>query len=779
MAITDPLILPPDVLLVPVAELPDELRAQLRCDEGDYALTRPRSRSASRVVDAQAAVLLGEFKSACTIVEAVLRYSRAREADPQETLEEAYPLLQTLLNAGLLVPEGDAGAAAIQPSLLVGEEIAGFTIVECIQGLEDTELYQVRRGATTAALKIERPAAAGRTGLFEREAAILEHLDGHGDPRLLASGETDGRRYLAIKWLSGVDADFAADELRRSGDRAGLSRLCRGVARAYASLHEQGVIHGDVHPRNVLVDADGSVRLIDFGIARWDGAPEGLARIGRGGVAFFFEPEYASAVLAESQPPEASLHGEQYGVAALLYRLATGVHCRDFSLEKDEMLRQIAEEPPLPFTARGIDPWPGLEAVLARALSKAPGERFASLDEMAAALDRVSVPADRSRPSGPSPAEALLSRVLERVGMDGALLAAGLPAAPRASLTYGAAGIACACYRLAQTREDSGLLSLADLWAARALGNGDREDSFYDPEIDITPEIVSRVSPYHTASGVHAVRVLIAHALGDGGSQREAVAAFLAAAQEPCDNPDLTLGRSGVLLAVSLVLDVLDGPDVPEVLAFGNTLLADLWRDLDAEPAIAFSDNLGIAHGWAGYLYATLRWCRSAGVARPGNLEARLAELGEAAQPWGRGLRWRWGRSTMPGWCNGSAGFVHLWTLAHRELGDPAFAALAEGATWNAWESPEGGGSLCCGLAGRAYALLNFHRHGGGREWLGRARVLASRAALEIERASEREDSLYKGKIGVALLAADLARPETAVMPFFEEEGWIEDRIRL
>jgi serine/threonine-protein kinase len=126
----------------------------------------------------------------------------------------------------------------------------------------------------------------------------------------------------------------------------------------------------------------------------------------------------------------------------------------------------------------------------------------------------------------------------------------------------------------------------------------------------------------------------------------------------------------------------------------------------------------------------------------------------------------------MPGWCNGSAGFVFLWTLAHRELGDPAWLALAEAAAMNAWESPDGNGSLCCGLGGRAYALLNYHRHAGGPEWLARARDLANRAALDVEKASEREDSLYKGSIGVALLAADLARPEAAAMPFFEEEGW-------
>ncbi|MBW8877460.1 MAG: protein kinase [Acidobacteria bacterium] len=790
MAITDALVLPADVLLIPVAELPDELRGQLHCETGDYAVTRPRSRTPSRVVDAQAAELLAEFKSPRTIVEAVLRYSLARKVDPEETLEQAYPLLQGLVGSGFLVPEGEAGAEGIHPSLNPGDEIAGFEVLECIQGLEDTELYQVRGVAGVAALKIERPAAAGKTGLFEREAAILEHLNGDGTPRLLAAGETGGRRYLAIEWLPGVDAATAADGLRRAGDRAGLLALCRAIARAYAGLHGRGVIHGDIHPRNVLMAAGGAVRLIDFGIARWDAAPAAHARIWRGGVAFYFEPEYAAAARAGAAPPEASAPGEQYGLAVLIYQLAAGIHYRDFSLEKNEMLRQIAEEPPLSFAERGIAPWPDLEAVLARSLSKAPGDRFASLAELAAALDQVGL--DGERPAGKdraAPLEALLARVLQRIGSESPLLATGLPEAPRGSVTYGSAGISYACYRIAQTREDAGLLSLADLWATRALRDVDRENSFYNPEIGITPEVVGRVSPYHTASGLFCVQALVSHAQGDGGSQREAVAAFLAGAQcDHCDNPDLTLGRSGVLLTASMLLDTLTGEASAglrrELTAVGDELLAGLWSELDAQPPIARCDrlaNLGIAHGWAGYLYATLRWCRSAGTDRPGRLEERLAELAAIAQPWGRGLRWRWygveaghrrHAGTMPGWCNGSAGFVFLWTLAHRELGDPAFRGLAEGAAWNAWESPEGGGSLCCGLGGRAYALLNLHRHGGGPEWLARARDLANRAALEIERAAEREDSLYKGTIGVALLAADLARPETAAMPFFEDEGW-------
>jgi serine/threonine-protein kinase len=188
-----------------------------------------------------------------------------------------------------------------------------------------------------------------------------------------------------------------------------------------------------------------------------------------------------------------------------------------------------------------------------------------------------------------------------------------------------------------------------------------------------------------------------------------------------------------------------------------------------------------MAHGWAGYLYASLRWCRTTGTPWPGRLAERLAELADCAEPWRRGLRWRWyGGETgerrddgmMPGWCNGSAGFVHLFTLAHKVTAEPLYRRLAEGAAWNAWEAPDGIGSLCCGLAGRAYALLNLHRHGGGADWLARARELAEGAAADLAWAEESPDSLYRGEVGPAVLAADLVRPEWAAMPFFEDEGW-------
>jgi serine/threonine-protein kinase len=306
--------------------------------------------------------------------------------------------------------------------------------------------------------------------------------------------------------------------------------------------------------------------------------------------------------------------------------------------------------------------------------------------------------------------------------------------------------------------------------------------------LELTAETVGRVSPYHAATGPPAVQALIAHALGEPAALGQALQSFLAAARLPSAGRDLTLGRSGLLLAAALLVGLLPGTglDATPLRQLGEELLAGLWAELALEPGLADPaerPNLGIAHGWAGSLYATLRWCRAVGRALPEPVGPRLAELAGRAEPRGRGLCWRWfgggadGRptrdaGTMPGWCNGSAGFVHLFTLAHEVLGDRRYAALAQGAAWNVWESADRNGSLCCGLAGRAYALLHLHRHAGGAAWLPRARQLAQAAAADLSWAAEWPDSLYRGELGLAVLAADLARPEGAAMPFFEDEGW-------
>ena len=565
----DPMILPADMLVIPVKDLPEAVRLQIQAEEGDYALTRPQSRTPSRIVDADSAELLQQFRKPTTIVQAVIRYSREKNTDPEQTLEEAFPMLERLARAHLLVRSDSEEARRIEPLLQPRASIAGTEVVRCVQALEDTELYEVKTGeGRPAALKILRPNAGREAArMFDREAAVLEILQGDVSPKLLDNGSADGRRYLLLEWCPGADCTTVAAEWRQRGGAAGrrsIVTLCAAILDAYARLHARNVIHSDVHPRNVLVDGGLRVKLIDFGLARVAGIEHEFRRAPRGGIGFFFEPEYAKSMRAKKKPPGSSAMGEQYALGALLYLLATGKHYVDFSAEKHEMFRQIAEDAPLEFSHWGAEPWPELEAVLGRALQKHASERFPSVADFAEAVRSCAVaeeetlvaPHISAEPSAYPDAREILSKLLSRLEADGPLFASGLKAAPKVSVTYGSAGMAYGLYRIACAREDAQLLALADFWAARAARQKDSNDAFYSSDIEITPEIVGRVSPYHTESGVHLVQALIGAGMGDVASQQSALDRYVMAVQSaPCQSLDVTLGQSGLLLGSSILLD--------------------------------------------------------------------------------------------------------------------------------------------------------------------------------------------------------------------------------
>lgn len=800
MEITGTLVIPAGTALVPVDQLSDELRHQIRASEGDYAVTRANSRALARVIDGDAAKLLEEFRHPSSVVQAVIRYCGATQQNPEATLDAAFPMLEQLVQARFLVPADSHEAQRIHALLETGTYFAGNEVLECLQVMEDTDLYRVKTAqGELAALKLMRsPANPETVPMFDREAFILKHLDASVTPALLGAGIDGELRYLLLSWCPGSDCASVAARLRFSSDHAALLRLSVAILDAYAHLHAQNVIHSDVHPRNILVDGDCLVKIVDFGIARITGVENEFQGGQRGGVGYFFEPEYANAVRSDHQPPNSSIYGEQYALAGLLYFLITGKHYVDFSLEKHEMLRQIAEEAPLQFGLQGIQPWPAVEEVLVRALAKDPSERFPSVAALAKALSSAGQPpavaiSPDPAPTSPSAALETLPRFLKRLGEGAPLLQSGLAVAPRTSVTYGSAGVACALHRIACARRDPKILALADLWGERAARDARTDGAWYCPDIEITAELVGRVSPYHTESGLHFIKALIAHSMGDVMTQQNAVDSFITAVSHtPCDCLDLTLGLSGILLTVSQLLAALRSNSFVNIGALrdlGSTTLARIWQQLDSYPPIAECHQIrysGIAHGWAGMLYATLCWCRASRTDPPPNVGERLSQLASLAHHSGRQARWSWSvvqeasdvpGAYMGGWCNGSAGQVYLWLTAYSVLREDQYFMLAEKAAWHAAETDSRNGSLCCGFSGQAYALLALHRHSRDRAWLHRAHVLAERAAIayrnlppgrNFDAISLRPDSLYKGELGVAVLAADLECPDGAAFPAFE-----------
>lgn len=783
-------VLPEDVIIAPITEFSSATQLGLNAKFNDYVISKLRSRKTSCVIEPEAARLLGYFRTPTTIIDAILKYTTDCSADPRNVLEQAFPMIRHLYEVGLLVEALTNDLKVTEASLAVSDRILGHQIIKCVHLLEDVEVYLVRADdGQQRALKIARKGSEKQyDAMFAWEAMILRRMAGDPGPHLLDTGQWKERPYLLLEWCNGVSVSQAAKALREPWmDASALSlvRLAFRVLKAYELLHRKRIVHGDVHPRNILVTEDGCVKLIDFGLASIADPPEELVPPQRGGIGYYYEPEYAIARESNQSPPAPSELGEQYSLAALLYFLFTGAHYINFKLEKKFSTRQIIDESMIPFTQRGIESWPEIERLLARALCKDPAGRFESVSRFAEELRMCEEAAHvhTTRKSVPmltpplSKDSELVKTVLKRYSPNEKLFAEDLPS-PTCSVNFGAAGIGYFYYRMACLRDDPALLSVANLWVRRALRESQNENAFCSAELDISEAKMGTVSLYHTLNGVHFARALIAQAMGDVTALQSSLNEFITLSKQRCNNLDLTSGQSGILLGCSILLEALGSDGLTNIDALknlGQECLKTIWAQIERYKPVGMDPNLsflGLAHGWAGVLYASMRWCMVSEQACPMTLQQRLDELASLAQVKDSGICWplRVGyNETWPGWCHGSAGYVHLWVLADRMGFGDRYHDLASGAGTHTWvDTKRSIGQMCCGLTGQSYALLTLYRHTNDRKWLKRATVLGMKAIAMSKSAYLRPHSLYKGNVGIALLAEDLAVPNQSRMPMFE-----------
>lgn len=393
---TTPLTLPADAKILAVHELSPRLRARIGDGgDGQSVVTRPGFRITARMLPAALTALVCEFRTPSLVTDAVVRFAHAHAQSPEETIDLAFDALAALVEARILVPEGSPDATAPEATLAAGQSWAGVEIAALVRGLEDSELYRgVAADGTPVALKIGREGQAAIASTLAREARVLAALDGDGAPRLLDAGYDRGRPYLVMTWCDGVAVSVAAQQARSAGDRRRLRALAADVAAAYARLHDRGVLHGDVHPGNCLVGDDGRIVVVDFGSASPVEAPA-LPDPTRAGIPQFHDPQMAAALLAGTLPLAADVLAEQYAVAALVHLLVTGVPPTGVTAERVALLQAIVAQPLPAFASQGVAAWPSLEQVLARALAKAPADRFVSMTAFADAIRAAALPRAR------------------------------------------------------------------------------------------------------------------------------------------------------------------------------------------------------------------------------------------------------------------------------------------------------------------------------------------------------------------------------------------------
>src|SRR5207244_6090955 len=125
---------------------------------------------------------------------------------------------------------------------------------------------------------------------------------------------------------------------------------------------------------------------------------------------------------------------------------------------------------------------------------------------------------------------------LRDVARGGAMFASGFAEAPTASINFGSAGVAVGLLRIAEARRDPAILALADVWRSRALRDAGSPAAYYNEDRDLKAEMLGKITPYHTESGIHAAGALIARARGDGIAQRQSIERYLAACARDCEN---------------------------------------------------------------------------------------------------------------------------------------------------------------------------------------------------------------------------------------------------
>jgi serine/threonine protein kinase len=280
---------------------------------------------------------------------------------------------------------------------LVGTSVAGYTIKKEVgEGGTSAVFLAEHPNHGTVALKVLREKLRqDKTAVarFIREAKYGARVKHPNVVNTIEIGQAEnGLHFLAIEWADGQILDRYAKRHAPLPKDEVATIVCQ-IASGVQAAHDAGIVHRDLKPENVMYDQETRrVKLLDFGIAT-DTQASGDERLTRAGffvgTLMYIAPEALSGEIVTAA-------ADQYSLATIAYWLLTR-YLPYTARAPREMFTQLLTMPPIPLKAatEEVQVTPDLDAVVMRALSRAPGQRYPSVLAFADAFQEATAVASQ------------------------------------------------------------------------------------------------------------------------------------------------------------------------------------------------------------------------------------------------------------------------------------------------------------------------------------------------------------------------------------------------
>ena len=226
---------------------------------------------------------------------------------------------------------------------------------------------------------------------FKREAQAAARLIHPNIAQIYSYGIADGMPYIAMELVAGGSLDQLMKNAGASIDIPRVMKICEQVAQALRCAADQGLVHGDVKPENVLLDANGNAKLVDFGLAAMQKDTNEIW-----GTPYYIAPEKV-----KKEPVD--YRADMYSLGGTIYHALTGVA----PFEGDDasaVVKKRFEGPPVPPSKIRSDISPQIDALVLKMLALNPADRFPSFEALLQEYGRVmatgltaSAPAEKTK----------------------------------------------------------------------------------------------------------------------------------------------------------------------------------------------------------------------------------------------------------------------------------------------------------------------------------------------------------------------------------------------